>query len=336
MSNADSAPSLLLEETNLLRQEVADLKLTASAFKVQTELLQTLAMMERTANPSLTLKTILQTAMSLCNQFTQAEESSLFLLDEQGKIVDGILARGATIREEKLHLIGTVLEKGLAGWVRQTRQLGLVEDTQADERWLTLPNQPYIVRSALCVPLLKRKEIVGIVTLMHSQPQHFSPAMVKFMQLIAQSLALIFERALLNLEAGIEKITPVPQPSRELRSPDPQNPLRVSENLADLGLFIVLNEGKFLYANPKVAEIFGYSFGELIALESLCELVAPKNRAFVTHQINQCLQGQISQISCTFVGQCQGGKLIDVELSGSRTKLYGKSVAIGVMRAKVQ
>lgn len=51
-----------------------------------------------------------------------------------------------------------------AGWVFRHRQIGLITDTETDDRWLTLLNQPYTVRSALGVPILKSGELLGILT----------------------------------------------------------------------------------------------------------------------------------------------------------------------------
>jgi GAF domain-containing protein len=95
------------------------------------------------------------------------------LLDADGLVTESLLARGATIREQRQRLVGEVLDKGLAGWVFRHRQVGLITDTVHDERWLTLHNQPYAVRSALGIPILKGKMLLGILTLMHSQPEHF-------------------------------------------------------------------------------------------------------------------------------------------------------------------
>jgi sigma-B regulation protein RsbU (phosphoserine phosphatase) len=65
-----------------------------------------------------------------------------------------ILSRQQVTNQQKTNLIGSVQDKGLAGWVSHHSQIGLVMDTETDERWLTLPNQPYQVRSALAVPIV--------------------------------------------------------------------------------------------------------------------------------------------------------------------------------------
>jgi sigma-B regulation protein RsbU (phosphoserine phosphatase) len=47
----------------------------------------------------------------------------------------------------------------------------------------------------LAVPVLKGKELLGILSLHHSQPQHFNPEMVEQMQATADQIALTLENA---------------------------------------------------------------------------------------------------------------------------------------------
>ncbi len=312
----------LIEELEALRQEVAELRTTKAAFDAQNELIKTFVIMLQTATGKLMLRSMLQQTMDVTRRLTNAEESSLFLLDADGIVTESLLARGATLRAQKQRLLGQVLDKGLAGWVIRHRQVGLISDTRNDERWLTLPNQPYSVRSALCVPIQKGKELLGVLTLMHSQPGHFNPETVEIMQMTATQMALILENARLYTERQqVEK--EVPQ-TEELASKEGEFSL--------IGIYILFGEGNFLYANSRLAEIFGYTFGELVSLESVLDLVATDNRRFFAQQMNQCLQGYSKNLSCKFRGQRKDGSLIDVEVYGTRTKLYGKFVIVGALR----
>ncbi len=321
-ADRDRPKEELIEELEALRQEVAELRTTKAAFDAQNELIKTFVVMLQTATGKLMLRSMLQQTMDVTRRLTNAEESSLFLLDADGIVTESLLARGATLRAQKQRLLGQVLDKGLAGWVIRHRQVGLISDTRNDERWLTLPNQPYSVRSALCVPIQKGKELLGVLTLMHSQPGHFNPETVEIMQMTATQMALILENARLYTERQqVEK--EVPQ-TEELTSKEGEFSL--------IGIYILFGEGNFLYANSRLAEIFGYTFGELVSLESVLDLVATDNRRFFAQQMNQCLQGYSKNLSCKFRGQRKDGSLIDVEVYGTRTKLYGKFVIVGALR----
>ncbi len=147
------------EELELLRREVAALKTEKAAFEAQKELLEKLVSMARSAVEEEVLKATLLETLDVSSKLTGAEKGSLFLLDSNGVVIESILTQRDTAQETRNRLIGNVLDKGLAGWVSRHRQVGLIRDTETDDRWLMLPNQPYTVRSALAVPILRGEEL---------------------------------------------------------------------------------------------------------------------------------------------------------------------------------
>ena len=334
VSDSDKSKEELIEELTSLRREVTELKTTKTAFDVQQELLKTLVKTVKTATGTLMVKAVLQQIVKISNRLTNAEESSLFLLNADGSVIESILARGAVIREMKQNLIGMVLDKGLAGWVIRYRQVGLIADTFHDKRWLRLPNEPYSVRSALCVPIFRGKAVQALITLMHSQPGHFTSESAFLMQMSAEQIALILEHALLY----VERQQPQPdshkveQPANsEIHKIDEQPNRR--EKLSSIGIYIIIEDGRFMYTNPGVAAIFGYSFIEFITIESILNLVAENDQKLLSARITQCFKtnNQLQSLSCKFKGQRKDGNLIDVQVFGTKTKFSGKSVLIGVL-----
>lgn len=346
MSDRNETKEVLIEDLALLRQEITELKTTKIAFDVQDELLRTLVSLVKAGTGPLTLRAMLQKALQIATRLTTAEESSLFLLNADGLVAESILARGAIIREYKRSIIGKVVEKGLAGWVIRNRKVGLIGDTLTDDRWLTLPNQPYTVRSVLCVPFLRGKVLMGILTLMHSQPNHFSPESAHLMLLTAERMALVLENTQLYIEhqsSNNNKLskTELPidtdhlpvEPPIEQEKPPIEAQLIKKEELSFLGIFIIVGYGKFIYANPRLAEIFGYGFHEFLSLETIFDLVAVENCSLLANHLNQCFQGKRKNLCCTFQGQRKDSSLIEIEIYGLKTRFLGKSVIIGVLRA---
>ncbi len=341
MSDRDKSKEELIDELALMRRELTEFKLTKTAFETQNELLLTLLTTVKTATGALMLKAVLQQILKISNRLTDAEESSLFLLDEKGSVTESILARGAIIRELKQNLIGMVLDKGLAGWVIRHRKAGLIVDTIHDSRWLTLPNEPYTVRAALSVPISRGKVILGLITLMHSQPGHFTAESARLMELTADRIALILENALLYVEhqqpdsesgkPQRESYKINRQVGKELSKIDEQIPS--IDKLSLVGIYIIIKDGRFMYTNPGVAAIFGYSFLEFITIHSILELVAANSRNLLADRITQCFksQNQSKCLSCTFKGQRKDGSLIDVQVYGTKTKFSGEPVIIGVL-----
>ena len=130
------------EEWNRLKAEKV-------AFQAQRKLLEKFVSMARSPDRVEMMKKTLKKSVEVAVALTGAEKGSLFLLDDDGVVTDSILARGDRPADERSKIIGSVLDGGLAGWVCKNRQVGLVTDTNTDERWLMLPEQPYEAKSAL-------------------------------------------------------------------------------------------------------------------------------------------------------------------------------------------
>lgn len=305
-------------------QEIERLRKVEVAFDAQDDMLRSLVVIGQTATGRLMLRSMLQTTIKVSVKLTDAHESSLFLLNAKGAVTESILARGATIKEQKEHLIGKVLDSGLAGWVVERRRVGLITDTRKDERWLTLPGQPYTVGSALCIPILRGKVLLGILTLTHPNPHHFTEDSAELMQMCARQMALALDNARLYVKEHGQKEQEAAKATENTNESD--------RDLSHLGIYIVADNGKFLYANQRVAEIFGYEFGELVALKSILKLVATTHYHQVAELLSQCFQGHNPILSCQYKGQRKDRRQVDIEIYGIRTKFYGKYVLIGTLR----
>ena len=162
-----------MAEIDKLKKELARLKSEKAAFQTQSKLLENFVALARSSEKVKMLPMMLQTTLDLSAELADAEKGSLFLLAKNGVVTDSILTRTEATPEQRSRLIGNVLDKGLAGWVRTNRQIGLITDTKNDDRWLDMPNQPYTVGSALAVPIMRGEDLLGILTLLHANPGPF-------------------------------------------------------------------------------------------------------------------------------------------------------------------
>ena len=165
------------------------------ALGIQTRLLQSFIDLVRSSDEEGMLKATLQKTVDLSAEITGAEAGSLFLLDKAGVVTDCIMMRETPSSEDSARLIGSVLDKGLAGWVIKHREVGLIYDTRHDKRWFDLPDQPYTVRSAIVTPILKGMSLFGILSLVHSQPDRFTGDTVTLMNATADHIAIVLENA---------------------------------------------------------------------------------------------------------------------------------------------
>jgi sigma-B regulation protein RsbU (phosphoserine phosphatase) len=169
----------------------------SAAFQAQSALLEKFISMARSPDEPEVIKTMLCKTIEISIDLTGAQLGSLILLDSKGAVVDSILARGETSPELSSELVQSVLKKGLAGWVMHHGKIGLVNDCKMDDRWLILPDQPYAARSALALPIISGEMQLGILTLMHSMPGHFTPEIVELMKITANQIALALDNAYL-------------------------------------------------------------------------------------------------------------------------------------------
>jgi serine phosphatase RsbU (regulator of sigma subunit) len=190
-------------ELKALKKELAQLKSEKAAFQAQSKLLENFVSLARSPGKSEKLISILQKTLEVFVELTGAEKGSLFLLDRNGVVTESILTRAEATPEQRSQLIGRVLNEGLIGWVRRHRQVGLIQDTRTDNRWLDLPDQPYTARSALAVPILRDKKLLGLLTLLHAQPGHFNQESAELIQMTAGLIAIALENA--RLYAKLEK-----------------------------------------------------------------------------------------------------------------------------------
>jgi len=178
-----------------LERELKRLKDEKAALQVQSRLFENFIELARSSAESKLLSSVLRKALTVASELCGAETGSLFLLNSEGQVSDSILTRRQATDRQRSRIIGTVLDRGLAGWVRKRRSIGLIKDTRSDARWVDLPDQPYQIRSALAVPILRGDRLLGILTLLHSSPDHFSEDAAIQMELTAAQMAVALDNA---------------------------------------------------------------------------------------------------------------------------------------------
>jgi len=114
------------------------------------------------------------------------------------------------------------------------------------------------------------------------------------------------------------------------------NALRESEakfrglvNQSLVGIAIIEN-GRFTYANARLAEMYGYSTEEILRA-GLLETTARPDRQLVQDQIRRRLSGEIDRMSYVFQALRKNGAIINVECHSSVMELNGNRVLISLM-----
>jgi signal transduction histidine kinase len=146
---------------------------------------------------------LLARVIELTSKALGAERASLLVNPEYNEALASIFLRysaqeGGVERsepEQSIHFARRVLDQGLAGWVVRNRQPALVTDTETDARWVTFPDSTSGARSAVCVPFQYNDAVLGALTLLHSQPNHFAEHDVAVLMIIANQATVAIRNA---------------------------------------------------------------------------------------------------------------------------------------------
>ena len=134
------------------------------------------------------LRMLLQKVLSMSIKNVDGERGSIVVLDDNRLPVEATIIVGSRMIDHSIQQLRETVDRGLAGWVLRNGTPVLVADTSRDSRWLRRPDDALDQsgpKSAICVPLQAREQLVGVMTIVHPQPGFFSQDHVTLIQAIA-------------------------------------------------------------------------------------------------------------------------------------------------------
>ncbi len=109
-------------------------------------------------------------------------------------------------------------------------------------------------------------------------------------------------------------------------------------NLVDqalVGIYVLDMHGRFLYVNPRLAEISGYAIDELIDSATLHDIVPQINPVEVDEYILKVFEGEAESsqegLNSIYQARRKDGVTIDIEMQGSQIDFQGKPAIIGTL-----
>jgi len=97
-----------------------------------------------------------------------------------------------------------------------------------------------------------------------------------------------------------------------------------------VGIYMV-QDGKFIYVNPRFAEIFGYQPEELTNTVPLDTIIYDTHREYTNQQVKLRMEGKIDSVRYETMGKKKDGSSNWVEFYGSRAIMSGVTTIIGSM-----
>jgi putative methionine-R-sulfoxide reductase with GAF domain len=156
---ADPLPDVPLED--VLRREVA-----------QRERFSALLAVGRAVVNTLDLKTILGTIAKQIRQVIQTDECTVFLHDDRENVLVPAVCDARTYMDEML-AVRLKPGEGITGHVALSGRGEIVNDAESDPRAMTVPGTPPEQSALLCVPLVSRERVLGVITLSRIGPRGF-------------------------------------------------------------------------------------------------------------------------------------------------------------------
>lgn len=160
--------------------------------------LELLYYISRELNRRLNLRSQIERTLEFTSTSVGAENGSLILVNDEGEVYDAALIINGSLVPNAAAQLRPQIESGLAGWALRERKPALVRDTVNDVRWQASQDDPNVrptSKSALAAPLLYSERVLGVITLVHSQPNHFDENDQALVNAIAELAAIAVENA---------------------------------------------------------------------------------------------------------------------------------------------
>ncbi|SDS54596.1 PAS domain S-box protein [Opitutus sp. GAS368] len=109
---------------------------------------------------------------------------------------------------------------------------------------------------------------------------------------------------------------------------EPQFRSLVEQSL--VGVYLI-QDNRFVYVNPRLAEIFGYPADDIISKLTVPDLVAASDRALVAENLTRRLTGEVAGLNYSFRGLHAFGWPLQLEVFGSRIDYLGRPAIIGTL-----
>ncbi|MEP6667858.1 MAG: CHASE domain-containing protein [Chthoniobacter sp.] len=96
-----------------------------------------------------------------------------------------------------------------------------------------------------------------------------------------------------------------------------------------VGIYVIQDD-RFAYGNPKMAEILGCTLEELSS-QPVFDFIAEDSRALVKENLEKRLQGEAESIHYMLHGLRKDGRVVDLEAHGGRTEYNGRPAILGCL-----
>lgn len=156
-----------------------------------------------------TLDEVLTMIIQAINREINVESGSILLREYDGdQLYFAKILRGNAQHFSSLRI---KIGQGIAGWVAQTGQSVIVDDTSKDTRWYSGVDRVtgFTTRSILCVPLIADGETIGVLELVNKVDGSFTQNDLRLLEAIATQVAPTIQNKRLQEQMLRSYLTPI-------------------------------------------------------------------------------------------------------------------------------
>jgi diguanylate cyclase (GGDEF)-like protein len=158
-------------------------------------------------NEDAPLEQLLSEVAQAATSVTLGDAATVMVLDDPG---ESLLCRATFgMPWESVRDITFSTGDGVAGWVVQEGKLLRLDDAPADPRFKIVEGQENTIRSLLCVPLMVRRAVIGVLSVTSSKTGVFDEADEKVLSFLAASIVKDIENARLYRLSVTDSLTRV-------------------------------------------------------------------------------------------------------------------------------
>lgn len=190
VSGGGSSASVTEVEANALRREVERLRAAAAHQENRIACIQEIGV---AMGSTLELDDLLHIIMEKITVLMEADRSTLFLMDDDGRYLWSKVIQGSQINEIRLKV-----GEGIAGWVGQSGKSVNIRDAYRDPRFnaeIDLKTG-YQTRSILCQPIRNQnRKIIGVIQVLNRRTGHFTVEDENLLSALAAQAAISLENS---------------------------------------------------------------------------------------------------------------------------------------------
>jgi PAS domain S-box-containing protein/putative nucleotidyltransferase with HDIG domain len=176
-------------------------------------------------------------------------------------------------------------------------------------------------QSAASLPLHREGAVVGVLNLYANVEQAFDEDVRQLLSEMAVDISFALDNFILE-EHRITSEKSLLESEQRFRG-------LVEQSLS--GIYII-QDGKYVYANPRLAEILGFTSENDLVGKSITHFIVPEDRDTVTTQLHNLMNRKSSHIAFEARVKRSDGELVDIGVHGALASHLGRPAAIGLVQ----